>query len=710
MTKRIIAILALTVAFICTTARANTLTSLHEVAETCRSSSGAETNTFDVEAKVISCYRGAEKRLWILSALDGTNDVTIHEIEGAYSDFGDDNRPHLNDTIRFKGEFYYSKNAFHAGYRSANLVRRGTVDHRNEISAADVNAPDPRHDVVRLRGVVRDAARDETDPKFIYMTLNSSGSLVHAMINTFDNPSMAPTSLIGRNVAIDGLIYTPCHVAHRYSGRYVNVCGLANVHIGESFSAVNDTIPDISTIGHIQPQDIVRLGCHRAIGTVRAVWTGNHILLETDTGETVFAKILSSSLPACGDRVAVTGFPETDTFFLHLDNATWSAANGTPLPWDEPQDFGIGALTKNSRGIPHIDIRFNGKTIRFAGDVRFKSTGENSAIHVESEGHLVTVDLSPLANNIPDIKPGSRISIAGVYIVNAERTAFGNSVPKARGFFIVPRTADDVVIVSRPPWWTIERLVLVICLLVAAIAVVITWNIALARRSEKRGRELAEERIERVASELKTEERTHLAVELHDALSQTLAGISLKAGAANEYAKDSPLELRRHLRFVINAIDACRKELKNCLWDLRNQALEEKTMDEAIRKTLCQNLGADRISIRFAVPREALTDKTAHDILRTIRELVANAVRHGHAKHISVAGCIENGKMLFSVRDDGRGFDPDNMPGIGDGHFGIQGIRERVAAYGGSISVESAPGKGARISVSLNLIHTNQLS
>ena len=86
-----------------------------------------------------------------------------------------------------------------------------------------------------------------------------------------------------------------------------------------------------------------------------------------------------------------------------------------------------------------------------------------------------------------------------------------------------------------------------------------------------------------------------------------------------------------------------------------------------------------------------------------IRELVANAIRHGHAEHIRIAGSLENGLMMISVRDDGCGFDPAAAPGVAEGHFGLQGIRERLARYGGELRVESAPGKGTRAVIRLDV-------
>ena len=71
----------------------------------------------------------------------------------------------------------------------------------------------------------------------------------------------------------------------------------------------------------------------------------------------------------------------------------------------------------------------------------------------------------------------------------------------------------------------------------------------------------------------------------------------------------------------------------------------------------------------------------------------------GAATTLRIAGAMEDGKLMFSVADDGCGFDPMNRPGLAEGHFGLQGVEERVEELGGKMSISSAPGKGTRVSI-----------
>ena len=78
-----------------------------------------------------------------------------------------------------------------------------------------------------------------------------------------------------------------------------------------------------------------------------------------------------------------------------------------------------------------------------------------------------------------------------------------------------------------------------------------------------------------------------------------------------------------------------------------------------------------------------------------------NAIRHGGATTVKVAGERHDDTISFSVKDNGRGFDPEAAPGPEKGHFGLLGIRERLKEFGGEMSIESKPGHGTHITIRL---------
>lgn len=247
--------------------------------------------------------------------------------------------------------------------------------------------------------------------------------------------------------------------------------------------------------------------------------------------------------------------------------------------------------------------------------------------------------------------------------------------------------AAAVEVLTPPPWLTRARLIGVVVALVIVIIAVLIWNRSLKVLSERCGRRLYREELAHTKAELKVEERTRLAVELHDSLSQTLTGVALQIDAANGSVSGGNVYLENAQQMLAS----CRHELRGCLWDLRSRTFEEKDLTEAVNRTIRPHLAGAEAQVRFNVPRDVLSEFVIHAILRIVRELVVNAVRHGAASRLRVAGEYHEGVVSFSVKDDGRGFDVSAAEGPPTGHFGLQGIRERVAAMGGSFAIESSP-------------------
>ena len=157
----------------------------------------------------------------------------------------------------------------------------------------------------------------------------------------------------------------------------------------------------------------------------------------------------------------------------------------------------------------------------------------------------------------------------------------------------------------------------------------------------------------------------------------------------------------KHLGIAARTLKSCRDELRNCLWDLRNRALEAKDINDAIRQTLTPHIAGVELVIRFNVPRARISDNTAHAILRIIRELTLNGIRHGKATKIWIAGSLDGAKLRFSVRDNGSGFNPKEAPGFSLGHYGLLGIRERIDAFEGEFRIDSTPGKGTKATITI---------
>lgn len=132
-------------------------------------------------------------------------------------------------------------------------------------------------------------------------------------------------------------------------------------------------------------------------------------------------------------------------------------------------------------------------------------------------------------------------------------------------------------------------------------------------------------------------------------------------------------------------------------------ALECADLNEAIRATLAPHLGGARLTVRFDISRSRFTDSFTRALLHILRELATNAVRHGRASAVRIAGCVERGRLVFSVSDNGCGFDPQHRPGFEEGHFGLLGVQGRIEGYGGDLRIESDGAHGTRVTASMSM-------
>ena len=590
------------------------------------------------------------------------------------------------------------------------VIARETPPVPMDVDAATMR--DGKHDFrfIRLEAVLRDSFRDEIDPQFRYLVLNCGGETVYAMLPWRDSEQSAFEAMIGLRVLIDGVCVPAFQSAgHRQMiGYHVKIDGIGNLRLVQSPPDDPFNVPRIGDIALSIPE-FARQGRLRAVGRVIAVWNSNNLLLKTKESKIVRVEIADGVLPRYGDAVEALGFPETDLYRINLMRTRWRPAQD---PYDAETDLRQDAVDVTAAELmvdrdrhTRFATKFHGQAIRLRGIVRSLPPAKNGngRFYLADGDILVPVDVSSCVKALDGVEVDCTISVTGTCVMESGNWHPNSEFPHIEGFFVVVRKPDDIRILSRPPWWTPGRLVAVIGTLLAALFGIFVWNRMLNRRAEQRGKELAAEQVAHVTSDLKVYERTRLAVELHDSLSQNLTGVSLAIRAANRLADTDPDGMRRSLGLAAKSLDSCRDELRNCLWDLRNQTLEESSMDEAIRLTLAPHIGNAKLAIRFNVPRDRLSDNTTHAILRIIRELVTNAVRHGGATEIKVAGAIEDNRLMFSVADNGCGFDPECCPSTKDGHFGLQGIQDRVDALEGDFTLASTTGNGTKATISIKL-------
>ena len=416
----------------------------------------------------------------------------------------------------------------------------------------------------------------------------------------------------------------------------------------------------------------------------------------------VRVELARGKLPSYGDIVEAVGFPETDLYNINISRADWRPIRGKDVLLEPAEEISAANLLVNATGRFPL---YHGRAIRLKGTIRSVPARQDGVgrLIIDDGGHNIPIDFTANPEMMDGLTIGCKILVSGICVLDIENWRPNAIVPRIKGVFLVPRVPEDIQVLSRPTMWTTGRLLTALGVLAAILIWILSWNSTLRRSVEKRSRELTQETVARVASELKVGERTRLAMDLHDSIVQNLTGVSMEIRTADRIADEDRDGMHAHLSLAVKTLDSCRKDLRNCLWDLRNLTLEDEDVNDAIRRTLAPHIGNAKLAVRFNVPRELFCDNTVLAILRIIRELAINAVRHGKATSIKVAGSIDNGKLFFSVADNGSGFNPDTAPDMTQGHFGLQGIRDRIESFEGEMTIESAPGKGTKVSIFLNI-------
>lgn len=193
------------------------------------------------------------------------------------------------------------------------------------------------------------------------------------------------------------------------------------------------------------------------------------------------------------------------------------------------------------------------------------------------------------------------------------------------------------------------------------------------------------------------EERERIAKELHDDIVQSLFAEGMALQAAQSMVHD-PEAVRVRLEEAVDHIDRVIRDLRNYIFGLRPGAFADRRLDRELHDVAAEFSRASDIDVDVECDPEAATrlSERSADIVQAVREAVSNAVRHSGADRVAVAVGLDGTVATIEVSDNGKGFDPAAVAGKGQG---LANIRARAEGLGGTLYLESSPGRGSRVLV-----------
>jgi PAS domain S-box-containing protein len=227
-------------------------------------------------------------------------------------------------------------------------------------------------------------------------------------------------------------------------------------------------------------------------------------------------------------------------------------------------------------------------------------------------------------------------------------------------------------------------------------------DITQRRRAEEDLREMNRQLRSLSASlqDVREQERTRIAMELHDDLGQQLTGLKLELSWLGGRLKEGRQATSDEVGAMRHLLDAAIASVRRIATELRPLILDDLGFGEAVAWQTAEFAKRSKLDITLDLQAEALVkeDVLATALFRIVQESLTNVVRHSGATRVKVCLACEGSDLVLTVQDNGTGISPGARPGSG---IGLVSMRERATALGGQLKIESVPGAGTTIEVTL---------
>jgi signal transduction histidine kinase len=560
---------------------------------------------------------------------------------------------------------------------------------------------DPRNHSqwVELSGLVRSVHRnlpEEPSQRETILNIGASSGRFMAVIYGAEASSPSLTNLTGALVRARGVYGSIFNERRQLIGMRLFVNSDRDIIVDK---------PDGSDPFATPPRPIVSLMQFESIAdTPSRTHVHGRVTLVVDDGfyledEAAGTRVTTVSPPAIksGDFVDAVGFSAWGDWNPVLEDAEVRSAQVAGPAFNIPLLTPVQALTGN----------YCFRLVRMEALVVQTPNRSHGSPLILQSGDMVFQARFVRETDTPTIKVGSWIRLDGICI-NQNRTRIesniaspdANQIHRASVFHLLLGSPSDLVVLRPASWWTVTRLLTILAILCVSLLASALW-VFLLRRQISAKTEIIRQQM---ARKTVLEERERIARELHDSMEQEMTGISMQLDAADAMLDQKPETSRTAIKTARALLDHSRIEARRSIWDLRSPDLEQGGLPLALDEIVRQSQGTSDIPVVLTVTGQVrrLPASIESHLLRIAHEALTNAIKHSNGTRVVLECDFQPDQITLNIWDNGRGFNPGDATTAQQGHFGLLGMKERAGKIHGRLTIQSQPGQGSTITITVN--------
>lgn len=503
----------------------------------------------------------------------------------------------------------------------------------------------------------------------------------------------APRKLLDSGIRLEGVLGSIVNARGQWVGLLVYVPGIENIHVeraasSDPFQVSERKLSQILTFSAEKPAD-ERV---RVTGTLLMNDEGNVGFIRTSDG----AIELHGEPPSkskCGDCVEASGYPTLLNKRVFLDDCLIRLVSSGQPP--EPVQASV---------VSCLESDLHGELVKIRGELLQNTRRLGDALLIlNSDGQSVEASVSQVrlgsqADRIAALRPGSLLELQGVAQILTSMQPSGNVRPVA--FRLRLNGPDSVQLLRAPTWWTPQRLLGLVGALVASLGLVATW-VVLLRRQVGLQTEIIKEKVEREAV---WRDRSRIAQDIHDDLGASLTQVGFLVQRI-QAAKPETREVMTLAERISDLSRSTVRALDEIVWAVNPRHDSLQSLADYLVILAGEQLALAHINclmdIPAVLPEVGLRADIRHNLVLAVKEALHNVVKHSRAGALHLALRLNGQRIEVTIRDDGIGFSP--AVSRNGGRNGLTNISRRLKEIGGDCDVETAPGQGTRLCLSVPL-------